>query len=75
MIIGPFIGAAVIRGNGQTYVELGQSKTVPTPAIFLAAAIALLLVAVPLLLLRREAARGQVAPQAETADEGEDESC
>lgn len=75
MIIGPFIGAAVIRGNGQTYVELGQSKTVPTPAIFLAAAIALLMVAVPLLLLRREAARGQVAPQAETADEGEDESC
>lgn len=75
MIIGPFIGAAVIRGNGQTYVELGQSKTVPTPAIFLAAAIALLLVAVPLLLLRREAARGQVAPQAETANEGEDESC
>lgn len=75
MIIGPFIGAAVIRGNGQTYVELGQSKTVPTPAIFLAAAISLLLVAVPLLLLRREAARGQVAPQAETADEGEDESC
>lgn len=75
MIIGPFIGAAVIRVNGQTYVELGQSKTVPTPAIFLAAAIALLLVAVPLLLLRREAARGQVAPQAETADEGEDESC
>ncbi len=54
MIIGPAIGAAVIRGNAQTYEELGQLKTVPTPAIFLAAAVVLCLLAVPVWLLRRE---------------------
>ena len=53
MLIGPFIGAAVIRGNAQTYVELGITKTVPTPAIFLAAGATLLLVLIPVLLLRR----------------------
>lgn len=54
MIIGPAIGAAVIRGNAQTYEELGQLKTVPTPAIFLAAAVVLCLLTVPVWLLRRE---------------------
>lgn len=53
MIIGPAIGAAVIRGGDSTYVELGQVKTVPTPDIYLAAALVLLTVAVPVLLLRR----------------------
>lgn len=53
MIIGPAIGAAVIRGNAQTYEELGQLKTVPTPAIFLAAAVVLCLLAVPVRLLMR----------------------
>jgi len=53
MLIGPFIGAAVIRGNAQTYVELGATKTVPTPEIFLAAGVALLFVLIPVLLLRR----------------------
>ena len=53
MLIGPFIGAAVIRGNAQTYVDLGTTKTVPTPAIFLAAGATLLLVLIPVLLLRR----------------------
>lgn len=54
MIAGPAIGAAVIRGGAQTYVELGQIKTVPTPAIFWAAAAVLCLLAAPLWLLRRE---------------------
>ena len=54
MMIGPAIGAAVIRGSAQTYVELGQVKTVPTPGIFLAAAAVLLLLAVPVTLLRRK---------------------
>lgn len=54
MIIGPFIGAAVISGNASTYVELGQSKTVPTPAIFLAAALFLLLLIIPIYLLKRQ---------------------
>ena len=45
MVIGPAIGAAVIRGSDSTYVDLGQVKTVPTPGIFLAAALVLLLTA------------------------------
>ena len=53
MIIGPNIGAAVIRTNPMTYEDLGQIKTVPTPGIYLAAAIVLLLISVPVLLLRR----------------------
>ena len=53
MIIGPAIGAAVIRGGDSTYIELGQVKTVPTPDIYLAAALVLVTVAVPVLLLRR----------------------
>ncbi len=53
MLIGPFIGAAVIRGNAATYDVLGVIKTVPTPAIFLAAGAALLLVLIPVLLLKR----------------------
>ena len=43
MILGPAIGAAVIRGSDSTYVDLGVVKTVPTPSIFLAAAVVLLL--------------------------------
>jgi hypothetical protein len=53
MLIGPAIGAQVIKGNAQTYLDLGQTKTVPTPAIFLAAAIVLVLTAIPLWALYR----------------------
>ena len=53
MIVGPFIGAAVIRNSGATYVELGVVKNVPTPAIFLAAAVMLLCTAVPVIILKR----------------------
>lgn len=53
MIIGPAIGAAVIQNSGQTYVELGVSKLVPTPAIFLAAAVTLILVLPLVLILKR----------------------
>ena len=60
MILGPSIGAAVIRGSDSTYVELGVTKTVPTPQIFLAAAIVLLLIAPPVICLRRRAARTEV---------------
>ena len=52
MVIGPAIGAAVIRGSDSTYVDLGQVKTVPTPGIFLAAALVLLTCFVPVLLLK-----------------------
>ncbi len=54
MIIGPAIGAAVIRSSESTYIELGQVKSVPTPGIYLAAAAALLLAAIPILLMRRK---------------------
>ena len=55
MVLGPSLGAAVIRSNPASYVELGQVKTVPTPGIFLAAAVVLLLVFLPVYLLwRRE---------------------
>ena len=54
MIIGPAIGAAVIRNSESTYIELGQVKSVPTPGIYLAAAAVLLLAAIPILLMRRK---------------------
>lgn len=43
MIIGPFIGNLIIKSNSNTYIELGEVKNVPTPGIFLASAICLLL--------------------------------
>jgi len=55
MIIGPSIGAAVIKNSGNTYTDLGVVKSVPTPAIFLAAAVALLLIVVPIYILKRRA--------------------
>ena len=60
MILGPAIGAAVIRGSDSTYVELGVTKTVPTPQIFLAAAIVLLLIVPPVICLQRRAAHTEV---------------
>ncbi len=53
MIIGPYIGAAVIKNSSSTYVELGVVKNVPTPSIFLAAAVALLFVVIPIMMLKR----------------------
>ena len=54
MIIGPFIGSAVIKNSARTYVELGEVKSVPTPGIFLAAAVVLLLVLLPVLALKKQ---------------------
>ena len=53
MILGPWLGAAVIRGSDSTYIELGQVKTVPTPGIYLAGAAVLLFAAIPVLFLRK----------------------
>ena len=53
MLIGPAIGAAVIKNSNSTYIELGQVKTVPTPEIYIAAAAVLILSFIPVLLLRR----------------------
>ena len=51
MIIGPYIGAAVIKSNPEKYIELGVEKIVPTSSIFVAAAIALVFVVIPVLML------------------------
>ena len=59
MIIGPFIGSAVIKNSPGTYVELGEVKSVPTPGIFLAAAVALLFILIPMLALRRASREGK----------------
>ncbi|MPN56121.1 hypothetical protein SDC9_203807 [bioreactor metagenome] len=61
MWIGPFIGATVISGAGETYVDLGVTKQVPTPWIFLAAAITASLVIIPVALLQRRKAREDAA--------------
>ncbi len=57
MIIGPAIGAALIRSNPMTYEELGQIKTVPTPGIYLGAAAVLLLTAIPIIILKKRKKR------------------
>lgn len=68
MVAGPFIGAAVIVGAAETYVDLGVVKQVPTPWIFPAAAVVAVLVVVPVRLLRRHDRRH---PDAVTTPVGE----
>ncbi len=58
-LIGPFIGAAVISGAAETYVDLGVVKTVPTPWIFPAAALVALVTLIPMLALSRTSAPEQ----------------
>lgn len=57
MVTGPYIGAAVIRGTGMTYEELGTVKQVPTAEIFLAAAAVLLLLALPVWAMKKRGVR------------------
>jgi MFS family permease len=56
MILGPIIGASVIVGAGETYLDLGVEKQVPTAWIFIAAA-AVLVFTVPLVAIVRRSAR------------------
>lgn len=56
MVIGPFIGAAVISNAAETYVDLGVTKQVPTPWIFIAAAAVAVISTLPAWLLRRTSA-------------------
>jgi MFS family permease len=53
MMVGPWLGAAVIKGADERYEDLGVLKHVPTPTIFLAAAAVLVLIVPPVLALRR----------------------
>lgn len=57
MVIGPFIGSAVIKSNNETFTDLGVTRIVPTPAIFVAAAVVLVLALAPAALLRRRLPR------------------
>lgn len=53
MVVGPFVGAGVISGAGETYTDLGVVKQVPSPWIFIAAAVLLVLVPPIVAVLRR----------------------
>lgn len=57
MLIGPFIGAGVIKNSSATYTELGIVKQVPTPNIFLTAALLLLLLLIPVLFYLKQQKR------------------
>lgn len=61
MVVGPFLGAAVIAGAAESYMDLGVEKSVPTPWIFLAAAAVALFTVIPVLRLRRASRRELVA--------------
>ncbi|ACQ79848.1 major facilitator superfamily MFS_1 [Beutenbergia cavernae DSM 12333] len=61
MVVGPFLGAAVIAGADETFVDLGVVKQVPTPWIFLTAALVVAAVVVPVRLLRRHESAGTAA--------------
>ncbi len=52
MVIGPAIGAAVIKGSNETYIdEFGAVKQVPTPNIFLGAAVVCVFAVIPIIIL------------------------
>ncbi len=53
MAIGPFIGARLITSSGQYYEDLGVLKLIPTPSIFLGAALVAALAALPVWWLGR----------------------
>jgi len=53
MVIGPYIGAAVIKNSKETYEEFGVVKQVPTPYIFLAAAVVCVIAVIPMVILVR----------------------
>lgn len=61
MITGPYIGAAVIANNNQTYEELGVVKTIPTPNIFLAAAAVAVFSLIPIAVLLHSRRKAQAA--------------
>ncbi|MFD1827047.1 MULTISPECIES: MFS transporter [Mumia] len=52
MVVGPFLGAAVIASADETFTELGVVKQVPTPWIFLTAALVVVFLVIPARRLR-----------------------
>ncbi|AEC02402.1 major facilitator superfamily MFS_1 [Parasphaerochaeta coccoides DSM 17374] len=57
MTCGPFIGSIVTAGSPLMYEEFGVSKSVPTPMLFLAAAVSGVLIFLPVLLGRERTVR------------------
>lgn len=54
MVIGPFIGSTIIKGNPNQYTDqFGESLYVPTPYIFLAGAIVALLTLIPIFFIKK----------------------
>ena len=64
MLVWPFLGAAVIAGADETYVELGAVRQVPTPWIFPAAALVVALIVVPVRRLRASGTDADLVGQA-----------
>lgn len=67
MVAGPWIGAFVIQGANETYLDLGVEKSVPTAWIFIAAAV-VVLVAVPLVVRLLRADRAAAAAETASAE-------
>lgn len=51
MVTGPYIGAYVIKDSIQTYIDLGVTKQVPTPNIFIAAATVSVFAIIPIIFM------------------------
>lgn len=51
MVTGPYIGAYVIKDSNQTYIDLGVTKQVPTPNIFIAAAMVSVFAIIPIIFM------------------------
>lgn len=54
MVVGPYIGAAVIANNNATYEEMGTLKHIPTPNIFIAAAVVAVFAVIPIAVLMKK---------------------
>ncbi len=57
MVAGPYIGAAVIANNNATYMDMGVEKKIPTPNIFLAAAVVGAFAIIPAIALLKKTAK------------------
>ncbi len=60
MVTGPYIGANVIKGSGETYTELGITKSIPTPNIFLAAAVVGIFAVIPMIFIYKRKNKEQL---------------
>lgn len=71
MLTGPFIGSAVTAGSPLTYEEFGVAKSVPTSALFLAAAISAVLIVLPVFFSRKRSVQEQNVQEQSSGEAGE----